>query len=197
MAPTIYEAFRERLTRDLMTPILGPLASEAFAAVQGGGVAHMVRIQGAARRDDPRGRSQPACRRAPSGPPCCRARSRARSPTSARRWATTWTRWRWERLHITRPAHPLVAGFPHLAKSLNPPAVAIGGDGETVNAAGFVPGAGYHVALTSVARYAFDLADWESERLGRAPRRIRPCRQPALGRPARRVGGLPATADAL
>jgi penicillin amidase len=54
-----------------------------------------------------------------------------------------------------------VAGFPDLAKSLNPPAVAIGGDGETVNAAGYVPGAGYHVALTSVARYAFDLADWE------------------------------------
>ena len=38
-------ALRERLLRDLMTPILGPLAPEAFAAVQGGGVAHMVRIQ--------------------------------------------------------------------------------------------------------------------------------------------------------
>jgi penicillin amidase len=70
--------------------------------------------------------------------------------------------WRWERLHTTRPVHPLVAGFPKLAATLNPPAVAVGGDGETVNAAGFVPGAGYHVALTSVARYVFDLADWES-----------------------------------
>ena len=70
--------------------------------------------------------------------------------------------WRWERLHTTRPVHPLVAGFPDLAARLNPPAVAVGGDGETVNAAGFVPGAGYHVALTSVARYVFDLADWES-----------------------------------
>ena len=65
-------------------------------------------------------------------------------------------------MHTTRPQHPLVAGFPHLAATLNPPAVAIGGDGETVNAAGYLPGAGYHVALTSVARYAFDLADWEA-----------------------------------
>ena len=98
--------------------------------------------------------------------------------------------WRWERLHTTRPVHPLVAGFPKLAATLNPPAVAVGGDGETVNAAGFVPGAGYHVALTSVARYVFDLADWESERLGRAPRRLRPSRQPALGRSAPGLGPI-------
>ena len=45
VAPAIYTALRERLTRDLMTPILGPLAPEAFATVQGGGVAHMVRIK--------------------------------------------------------------------------------------------------------------------------------------------------------
>ena len=30
--------------------------------------------------------------------------------------------WRWERLHATRPVHPLVAGFPQLAGTLNPPA---------------------------------------------------------------------------
>jgi penicillin amidase len=70
--------------------------------------------------------------------------------------------WKWGGLHTTRPQHPLVAGFPHLAAKLNPPAVAVGGDGETVNAAGYLPGAGYHVALTSVARYVFDLADWEA-----------------------------------
>ena len=38
VAPAIYAALRERLMRDLMTPMLGPLAPEAFAAVQGGGV---------------------------------------------------------------------------------------------------------------------------------------------------------------
>ena len=64
--------------------------------------------------------------------------------------------------HVTRPQHPLVVGFPHLAERLNPPSIAVGGDGETVNAGGYVPGAGYHLALTSVARYVFDLGDWEA-----------------------------------
>lgn len=70
--------------------------------------------------------------------------------------------WQWGRLHVTRPQHPLVAGFPHLAAALSPPSVAVGGDGETVNAASYLPGAGYHVELTSVARYVFDLGDWNA-----------------------------------
>src|SRR5262249_31996448 len=37
VAPAIYTAFRERLTRDLMRPILGPLAAEAFAPILNGG----------------------------------------------------------------------------------------------------------------------------------------------------------------
>jgi penicillin amidase len=37
----------------------------------------------------------------------------------------------------------------------------MGGDGETVQAAEFVPAAGFQLMLTSVARYVFDLGDWE------------------------------------
>jgi len=70
--------------------------------------------------------------------------------------------WQWARLHVTRPAHPLAVAFPHMAATLDPPSVAVDGDGETVNAASFVPGAGYHVAVTSVARYVFDLGNWEA-----------------------------------
>jgi penicillin amidase len=39
--------------------------------------------------------------------------------------------------------------------------VAIGGDSDTVQAGSFIAGAGYGVTSTSVARYVFDLADWE------------------------------------
>jgi penicillin G amidase len=39
--------------------------------------------------------------------------------------------------------------------------VPAGGDGDTVQAADFLPGAGFELALTSVARYVFDLGDWE------------------------------------
>jgi penicillin amidase len=37
----------------------------------------------------------------------------------------------------------------------------MGGDGDTVQSAGFIAAAGYGITLASVARYAFDLADWD------------------------------------
>jgi penicillin amidase len=161
VAPTIYAAFRERLARDLMTPILGPLAAEAFAAVAGGGTAHMVRLKARLAemiRDDdqsllPRGTDWPIVL----------AGALAGAVADLRRTlGDDMDAWRWGRLHVTRPEHPLAAAFPHMAATLDPPSVTVGGDGETVNAASFVPGAGYHVALTSVARYVFDLGNWEA-----------------------------------
>jgi len=64
-------------------------------------------------------------------------------------------------VHTTRPEHPLSSALPAAATRLNPPRVAMGGDAETVQAAAFIAGAGYTVTNTSVARYVFDLADWE------------------------------------
>ena len=161
VAPAIYAALRERLIRDLMTPILGPLAPEAFATVQGGGVAHMVRIK--AQLAEMINKDNRSLLPAGAEWPAVLASALAGAVSDLRAaLGDDMDGWRWERLHTTRPVHPLVAGFPTLEATLNPPAVAVGGDGETVNASGFVPGAGYHVALTSVARYVFDLADWES-----------------------------------
>jgi penicillin amidase len=37
----------------------------------------------------------------------------------------------------------------------------MGGDGDTVQQAGFYGAAGYGVTVTSVARYVFDLGDWD------------------------------------
>ena len=69
--------------------------------------------------------------------------------------------WRWGRLHATQPRHPLSSVFPDVAGLLDPPSLPVSGDGETVQAAGFVAAAGYGVTLTSVARYVFDLGDWD------------------------------------
>src|SRR5262249_10512999 len=138
-----------------------PLAPEAFATVPGGGVAHMTRIK--AQLAEMIGKDNRSLLPAGGEWPAVLASALAGAVSDlTTALGADMDGWRWERLHATRPVHPLVAGFPHLASALNPPAVAVGGDGETVNAAGFVPGAGYHVALTSVARYAFDLADWEA-----------------------------------
>jgi penicillin amidase len=40
----------------------------------------------------------------------------------------------------------------------------MGGDGDTPQAAGIVPTVAYTVAGTSVARYIFDVADWDNSR---------------------------------
>src|SRR5437899_9475886 len=56
VAPLVYSAFRERVMRSLLTPILGPLAGEAFGGAPRGAVAHMARLRARPgvmiRRDD-------------------------------------------------------------------------------------------------------------------------------------------------
>ena len=49
-----------------------------------------------------------------------------------------------------------------LGELLNPPAVSIGGDGDTPQAAWIAPGVSYNAIHASVARYVFDLADWDN-----------------------------------
>jgi penicillin amidase len=160
VAPAIYAALRDRLARDLVTPILGPLAAEAFGAVLSGGTLHMVRFKAGLAEmiaSDDR-------RLLPPGTdwPTALARALAGAVSDLRAaLGDDMDGWRWGRLHVTRPQHPLVPGFPDLATRLDPPSVAVGGDTDTVNASGYLPGAGYQVTLTSVARYVFDLGDWE------------------------------------
>jgi len=158
--PTIYSAFRERLLRDLMEPILGPLSAEAFAGTPRGAVGHMARLRALLtsmiRRDDrallPAGGAWPAA--------LARAFAGAMGDLRAQLGDDV-ASWRWGRVHTTRPEHPLSPAFPAAAARLDPPAVAVGGDGDTVQAASFIASAGYGLTSTSVARYVFDLGDWE------------------------------------
>ncbi len=70
--------------------------------------------------------------------------------------------WQWGRIHQTSPAHPLCLFYPAAAAVLNPPAFAMGGDGDTVHAAGIQLGFDYSARFISVARYIFDGANWEN-----------------------------------
>ena len=160
VAPTLYAVFREHLVRDLLSPILGPLATEAFAGPPWGGAAHVVRLRarlGEWIRSDDR-------RLLPAGGDWPTVIVRALTGAVAELRATLGPdpeAWRWGRIHATQPRHPLSLLRPELASRLDPPSVAIGGDGDTVQAAGFAAPTGYGLTLTSVARYAFDLGDWE------------------------------------
>jgi penicillin G amidase len=62
----------------------------------------------------------------------------------------------WGVLHATGQRHPLGRA------ALDPPSVPYGGDMETVQASSYLPVEGLRTATGSVARYAFDLADWDS-----------------------------------
>ena len=69
--------------------------------------------------------------------------------------------WRWERMHQARPRHTLSAAFPELAGLLDPPAIPSSGDGDTPLAGGYSPADPAIITSLSVARYAYDLADWD------------------------------------
>jgi penicillin amidase len=70
--------------------------------------------------------------------------------------------WRWGALHRAAPRHPLAALHPEWDASLDPPAVPMGGEWDTVMCAAHPAGHGFGVTSTSVARYVFDLADWDA-----------------------------------
>ncbi len=70
--------------------------------------------------------------------------------------------WQWGALHRAAPRHPLAPLHPEWEGRLDPPSVAMGGEWDTVMCAAHPTGYGFGVTSTSVARYVFDLADWDA-----------------------------------
>ncbi|NCY26877.1 MAG: penicillin acylase, partial [Alphaproteobacteria bacterium] len=70
----------------------------------------------------------------------------------------------WGEAHKPRFAHPLSGLFPAAAAVLDPPSLPIGGDGDTVWANGLVAPLGPRATYGALARYAFDVGDWEKSR---------------------------------
>ena len=163
VAATVYAVCREHLIRAIMEPLLGPLGREALGGGLYGGLMSMSRLRAQLSHmmqvDDrtllPAGADWTSVL------------------TTALAHATSWLRqelgddlqtWEWGRLHRTAPRHPLSSVFPELGGLLNPPMVAVGGDGDTVQAASFNLVSAYTVSSTSVARYLFDVGDWLQSR---------------------------------
>jgi penicillin G amidase len=67
--------------------------------------------------------------------------------------------WRWGALHVLALEHPLSGIHPEWEGRLDPPAVEVGGEFDTVRMAAHAAGAGFGVTASSVARYVFDLGD--------------------------------------
>jgi penicillin amidase len=72
--------------------------------------------------------------------------------------------WRWGSLHVSAPVHPLSGVHPEWEGRLDPPPVEMPGEWDTVFATAHATGAGFAVTSASVARYVFDLSDWDASR---------------------------------
>jgi penicillin amidase len=71
-------------------------------------------------------------------------------------------RWRWGALHQNAPQHPLAVKHPEWADRLDPSAVEMAGEWDTVFSTAHAAGSSFAVTGGSVARYVFDLADWDA-----------------------------------
>jgi penicillin amidase len=69
--------------------------------------------------------------------------------------------WQWGRLHRMASPHPLAEQW-EPARDLHPPMDSCPGDGDTVRCGSIVPETGERSAAASVARYVYDLADWDN-----------------------------------
>jgi penicillin amidase len=72
--------------------------------------------------------------------------------------------WRWGALHVSAPTHPLSATHPEWGGRLDPPVVEMGGEWDTVFSSAHAAGYGFNMTSGSVARYVFDLSDWDTSR---------------------------------
>ena len=161
--PTIYNAFRDRLVSLVLEPMLGPLAEEALKGTGRGGPAHVAhlksRIHTMIQENDGS--------LLPGGADWNSLMRRALSEAVAnlqRNLGEDMDGWQWGRLHHTKPQHTLSPSFPHLAAMLDPPSVPMGGDGDTPQAGGYSMARPFIMTGMSVARYVFDLGDWDNSR---------------------------------
>ena len=162
-APTIYNALRDNLVKLVLQPYLGPLAGDAFDTLGRGGPAHIGRLKSRFHtmiEDDDRSLLPP-------GTDWQSLMSTALAQAAKQleeKLGPDVEGWRWSKLHRTKPRHPLSVLFPESAKVLDPPSFTMDGDADTPLAASYAMAEPFTVMGMSVARYVFDLSDWDNSR---------------------------------
>ena len=79
-------------------------------------------------------------------------------------YGTKFQNWEWGKVHMTKPKHLLSSLFPDLENKLDPPRFSIDGDGDTPHNASPSNLNKFDVVATSVARYFFDVSDWDNSK---------------------------------
>ncbi|MDO9443725.1 MAG: penicillin acylase family protein [Dehalococcoidia bacterium] len=160
-AALLYECFRIDITEAVLRPILGEAAWDWL--LHGGNDQGPAQLQ---RWMYYLGAALPGSTGTPDG----RAWDRVLPGALAAAWQRATDAagdnpeaWRWDAVHRTAAQHTLSAAFPTLAAELNPPAVAVGGDHDTlqVSSFGVLPDATFRLTNLSVYRQAVDFAALE------------------------------------
>ncbi len=167
--PTIYSAMRDALLKELFERNLPPdLADAAWHPADRGlgsfGNRLKARMVEMLRHDD-RSLLAPGHPELVEGDTWPAAISRALAQGTADlkgRLGDDPDGWAWSRLHRAVPKHTLSAAHPELDGLLDPPAIPHSGDGDTPLQGGYSPAAFATVTSLSVARYAYDTANWDN-----------------------------------
>lgn len=155
VAPTVYNALRDELALLVAEPVLGPLLRECLSLANPGARAMLARIRRQALRQasiDVRGGLLPEGHTWPDLLSEALRRAMARLQ---REYGPDPEGWVWRDVHRLAPQHALGLA------ALTPRPRGMAGDSDTVQAASFAAGVDFTVLGASVARYVFDLDDWE------------------------------------
>ena len=164
-AAAIYGAARTYLFRDVVEASLGPMANAAFGAASGigrGAGSHAATLYASAIAD--MARDDDSCLGGRTWETLIES-SLGRAMDELRgRLGEDPARWTWGAIHHTRPRHPLSGVFPECADLLDPPMVAIHGDGDTPLAGAYSMADRFAATVMSVNRYIHDPSDWRNSR---------------------------------
>ena len=162
VGPTLFSAFRYHLDDTILRGILGPLAGYALGA-GGRGAPHHVSLLKArfvrmAELDDtsflPDGATWSSLMDEALG-------SAVEYLTD--RVGNNMSEWTWGTIPRTNRPHWLANAY-SWAKGLEGPAMPLGGDGDTPLAASYSHADPFGISGSSVARYIYDLSDWDNSR---------------------------------
>ncbi len=160
--PTIYVRTRQIVVRRIVETMLEAMAAETLSGTPGGDV-HVRQIEvqmiDALRRGDGAmlGEGQ-------DWPQMLAWALKQAVAELSNELGDDMTTWRWGRVHRTAPRHPLSLLHPHLSDKLDPPALALHGDGETPLAGNWAVGNEFVATSSSVNRYIHDPSDWTNSR---------------------------------
>ncbi len=161
-APAIFSVFRFHLDDKIIRPLLGPLANYALGA-GGRGAPHHVGLLKAklvtmAVEND--------TSFLPDGADWMTLMAEALNEAVeylTERIGEDMSTWAWGAIHKTNRAHWLATAY-SWAKELEGPPMSLSGDGDTPLASSYGHADPFTISGTSVARYIYDLSDWDNSR---------------------------------